>query len=57
MHLDSYYLMTCIYVYNVMYIKESRDAFDKKNTYENVDSLLVKFTNKVSTKYVINIYI
>lgn len=28
-----------------------------KNTYENVDSLLVKFTNKVSTKYVINIYI
>lgn len=30
MHLDSYYLMTCIYLYNVMYIKESRDAFDKK---------------------------
>lgn len=30
MHLDSCYFMTCIYVYNVMYIKESRDAFDKK---------------------------
>lgn len=30
MYLDFYYLMICIYVYNVMYIKELRDVFDKK---------------------------